>query len=121
MKNFSIFLIISLLLSCKGKMSHNDALNYYVIVSLQKKEVTDLVKLFSAKLSRLNQQDSSKRTIGQYDSIKKDYYEVIKQIDNRTLLLDRLESDKNNIYLKNFAMTYLSITRDILVFHVFKI
>ena len=121
MKRLSAIIIISLLFSCKRKMSHDEALNYYVIVSIQQKEVTGLVKLFSAKLSKFITLDSFKRTFGQYDSIKKDYYTLIDQIDKKTFILDKLASDKENIYLKNSAINYIRDTRNILVNDVFKV
>jgi hypothetical protein len=101
-------------------MSHSDALNYYIIVSLQTKEVTGLVKIFSSRLSVFNK-DSSAKNQGGYDSIKRDYYELINQLDKRTRILEDLPAAKEIVYLKHPALNYIKDPRDILVNDVFKV
>ena len=128
-KKQSIILLIILFscaVSCKHKPSHKEALNYYVIVHLQTKEVKSIVKKFSTELSQLVKQYSSlkkdtffnQKTI---DSLQNEFSYLIMQVDKRMKILEKLSSAKEYLYIKKGAMEYIKDTRGILVKDVFKL
>lgn len=121
-KYFSVIFILLFITSCNRKLSHEQALNYYVNVSMQIREVTILVKSFTAKLSLLKQDSSSKiKTLQNYESLKSDYYELVGELDKKTKILDELAYKKENFYLKHSAINFIKDTRDILVNDVFRL
>jgi len=122
-----LFLLLFIFaVSCKHKPSHKEALDYYVIVHLQTKEVRSIVRGFSTELSQLIKQYSSLRKDSffnqqTFDSLQNEFYYLVMQVDKRMKILEELPSSKRYLYLKNAAMNYIKDTRSILIKDVFKI
>ena len=121
MKNIRKFLLIIFLFinfySCKNKISHEEALKYYVTIQLQTKEVSNLVKEFSPTLSRfIRESASSKKNIkvDEIDSFKNSYSKLIQQIDERLLILNEMKGFEKEILMRSMAINYIKDTCRIL-------
>lgn len=128
MKTVKPIILILLLsisaISCNHKPSHEEALKYYVIIQLQTKEVTNLVKTFSEKLSHFTKQYTSPKKdlifMEAFDSIKNDYHNLILLVDSHIKVVDDISFTNNILYLKIGAKNYIKDVREILINDVFK-
>jgi len=101
LKKIFIFPYIFLFaISCKHKVSHNEALDYYITIALQIKSVTSEVKSFSIYLTKFLKQHPLNKPINYatIDTFKKINTQLIQKIDERLIFLKELKSvDKESI------------------------
>ncbi len=92
--------------SCKHKPKHEEDLKLYVTIELQTKAVTNLVKEFSPQLLKFlkNYFSSNKNiTAEEFALFKKSYFNLIKQIDERSSIVKELKPSSDGVMLKFFA------------------
>ncbi len=115
---FAIFII--LFFSCKHKPAHEDDLKFYVTVQLQTKAVTNLVKSFSPELSKFfkNYSSANKKNIHaeEFVAFKNSFFNLIKQIDERSNTVKELKPNSEGMMMKFFAYNVIKNTRELLVY-----
>ena len=118
MRKFLVILFALCIFSCKEKTSHQDALKYYVMVQLQVKEVTNLVRTFSPQLAKFIRNDSSLKNTGRFneiDSFKIGYLKLMKQINERLIVINESPVFTGGAMIKFWSENYIKDTRKFLV------
>ena len=120
---YTLYLILPLsilIFSCKHTTTHDEELNYYLKISFQVKEVSNLVRSFSPQLLAAIKQYPlvPKDDNGQLDSLRNSFSTLMLQLDERLISLDELKAVNHEILIKLSATKLVKDTRNILIaFH----
>ena len=119
-RSYFILSLSIFIFSCKHKTTHDEELNYYLKISFQIKEVSNLVRSFSPQLLAAIKQYplASKDNKGQLDSLRNSFSALMLQLDERLVTLDELKPVNHEILIKLSATKFVKDTRNILInFH----